>query len=114
MVVSEKFDEVFFGDDCIKLPTPFKRDREWFREFVILNQSKSKSFDEDCEESRKKIAEDDTGAYLMIRNIGFLFNGMGDFNCNKSIKLFDLWDKQQSEIKKKGLRLLTVVWMYMI
>ena len=54
MVVSEKFNEVFVGDECIKLPTPFKRDREWFRESVILNQRKSKSFDEDCEECRKK------------------------------------------------------------
>ena len=54
MVDSKKFDEVFVGDECIKLPTPFKRHREWFREFVILNQRESKSFDEDCEESRKK------------------------------------------------------------
>ena len=37
----------------------------------------------------------------MIRNIGLLFNGMGDFNCNKSLKLFKLWDKRQSEIKKR-------------
>ena len=28
------FQEVFVGDECIKLATPFKRDREWFREFV--------------------------------------------------------------------------------
>ena len=48
----------------------------------------------------------------MIRNIGFLFNGMGVFNCNKSLKLFDLWDEKKSDIKK-GLRLLIVVWMYM-
>ena len=37
----------------------------------------------------------------MIRNIGFLFNEMGDFNCNKDKKLFDLWDKQESVIKKR-------------
>ena len=37
----------------------------------------------------------------MIRNIGFLFFAMGDFNCNKSKKLFDLWDKQESVIKKR-------------
>ena len=37
MVNSENLQEVFVGDACIKLPTPFKRDREWFREFVILN-----------------------------------------------------------------------------
>ena len=93
MANSEKFDEVFVGDECIKLPTPFKREREWFREFVILNQ-KHKSFDEDYEDSRTKIAEDDTGAYLMIRNIGFLFGDMGDFSCSKE-KLFELWDKRE-------------------
>ena len=54
MVNSKKFDEVFVGDKCIKLLPNFKRDREWFREFVTLNQNKSKSFDEDYEESRKK------------------------------------------------------------
>ena len=83
MVDSKKIGEVFVGDECIKLPTPFKREIEWFRKFVILNQNKHKSFDEDYEECRRKIGEDDTGAYLMIRNIGYLFNGMGDFNCNK-------------------------------
>ena len=101
MVNSENLQEVSVGDECIKLTPNFKRDREWFRDFVTLNQNKSKSFDEDYEESRKKIAEDDTGAYLMIRNIGFLFNGMGDFNCNKDKELFDLWDKSESEIKKR-------------
>ena len=95
------FQEVFVGDECIKLPTPFKRDREWFREFVILNQNKSKSLDEDNKEFKNKIAEDDTGAYLMIRNIGYLFDGMGDFNCNKDKKLFELWDKEESKIKKR-------------
>ena len=95
------FQEVFVGDECIKLPTPFKRDREWFREFEILNQNKSKSLDEDNKEFKKKIAEDDTGAYLMIRNIGYLFDGMGDFNCNKDKKLFELWDKEESKIKKR-------------
>ena len=95
------FQEVFVGDECIKLPTPFKRDREWFREFEILNQNKSKSLDEDNKEFKNKIAEDDTGAYLMIRNIGYLFDGMGDFNCNKDKKLFELWDKEESKIKKR-------------
>ena len=113
MVNSEKFDEVFVGDECIKLPTPFKRDREWFREFMILNQRKSKTFDEDYEESIKKIAEDDTGAYLMIRNIGYLFNGMGDFNCNKKRNFLNFGIEKRLELKK-GLRLLTAVWMYMI
>ena len=68
---------------------------------MILNQNKHKTFDEDYREFRKKIAEDDTGAYLMIRNIGFLFNGMGDFNRNKSLKLFDLWDEKKLDIKKR-------------
>ena len=95
------FQEVFVGDECIKLPTPFKRDREWFREFVILNQNKSKSLEEDNKEFKRKIAEDDTGAYLMIRNIGYLFDGMGDFNCNEDKKLFELWDKEESKIKKR-------------
>ena len=95
------FQEVFVGDECIKLPTPFKRDREWFREFVILNQNKSKSLEEDNKEFKNKIAEDNTGAYLMIRNIGYLFDGMGDFNCNKDKKLFELWDKEESKIKKR-------------
>ena len=95
------FQEVFVGDECIKLPTPFKRDREWFREIVILNQNKSKSLDEDNKEFKNKIAEDDTGAYLMIRNIGYLFDGMGDFNCNKDKKLFELWDKEESKIEKR-------------
>ena len=37
----------------------------------------------------------------MIRNIGFLFFEMGDFNCNKDKKLFYLWDKQETVIKKR-------------
>ena len=109
MANSENLQEVFVGDECIKLPTPFKRDREWFREFVILNQRESKSFDEDCEEFRKKIAEDDSGAYLMIRNIGFLFFEMGDFSCNKDKKLFDLWDKKESVIKKRIIIIITLI-----
>ena len=95
------FQEVFVGDEFIKLPTPFKRGREWFREFVILNQNKSKSLDEDNKEFKNKIAEDNTGAYLMIRNIGYLFDGMGDFNCNEDKKRFELWDKEESKIKKR-------------
>ena len=54
MVNSENLQEVFIGEECLKLPTPFKRDREWFREFVTLNQNKQKSFDDDYEESKKK------------------------------------------------------------
>ena len=101
MVNSENLQEIYVGKECIKLPPNFKRDREWFRDFVTLNQNKSKSFDEDYEESRKKIAEDDTGAYLMIRNVGFLFGGMGDFNCNKDKKLFDMWDDREVVIKRR-------------
>ena len=37
----------------------------------------------------------------MIRNIGYLFHGMGDFNCNEDKKLFELWDKEESKIKKR-------------
>ena len=37
----------------------------------------------------------------MIRNIGYLFDGMGDFNCNKDKKRFELWDKEESKIKKR-------------
>ena len=48
-----------------------------------------------------EIVEDDTGAYLMIRNIGYLFSEMGDFRCNKDKKLFELWDKKESVIKKR-------------
>ena len=54
MANSENLQKVFVGDECLKLPTPFKRDREWFRDFVILNQNKHKTFDEDYEESKKK------------------------------------------------------------
>ena len=68
---------------------------------MILNQNKSKSLDEDNKEFKNKIAEDDTEACLMIRNIGYLFDGMGDFNCNKDKKLFELWDKEESKIKKR-------------
>ena len=75
--------------------------KSWFREFVILNQNKSKSLDEDNKEFKNKIAEDDTEAYLMIRNIDYLFDGMGDFNCNKDKKLFELWDKEESKTKKR-------------
>ena len=82
------FQEVFVGDDSIKLPTPFERNIEWLREFKILN----KIIDE---------YRDDTGAYLMIRNIGYLFNYMGDFSCNKDKKLFELWGLKESVIKKR-------------
>ena len=44
---------------------------------------------------------DDTGAYLMIRNIGYLFRDMGDFSCNKTKKLFQLWNLKESVIKKR-------------
>ena len=39
--------------------------------------------------------------YYMIRNIGYLFYGMGDFSCNKHEKLFDLWPKKENLIKKR-------------
>ena len=90
------FQEVFVEDESIKLPTPFKRDREWFKEFVVLNQDKTKSLSK-----YDKIAKDDTGAYLMIRNIGYLFGDMGDFRCNKEKEIFELWEKKETIIKKR-------------
>ena len=95
------FQEVFVEDECIKLPTPFKRDREWFRDFEILNQNKSKSFQEDCKDFKKKISEDDKGSYLMRRNIGHLFTYICDLACNKDIKLFELWNKKEFVTKKR-------------
>ena len=90
------FQEVFVGDECIKLPTPFKRDIEWFSEFKILNNLLDKDEDEDEDEYN-----DDSGKYLMIRNIGYLFYHMGDFSCNKDKKLFELWKEKESVIKKR-------------
>ena len=86
------FQEVFVGDECIKLPTPFKRDIEWFSEFKTLNNL----LDED--EDKDKVI---TGEYLMIRNIGFLFYHMGDFSCNKDKEIFELWNEKESVIKKR-------------
>ena len=83
------FQEVFVGDECIKLPTPFKRDIEWFSEFKTLNNL----LDED---------KNNTGAeYFMIKNIGYLFSAMGDFSCNKEKELFELWNEKESVIKKR-------------
>ena len=90
------FQEVFVGDECFKFPNPFKRDREWFRDFVVLNQKKSDSLEEDDEE-----VKNDNGEYKMIRNIGYLFDGMGDFNYNNEEDLFELWNKQETKIKKR-------------
>ena len=80
--------EVFVEEECIKLPTPFQRDLEWITEFKLLNNI----LDEDEDENEYK---DDTGAYLMIRNIGHLFYDMGDFSCNKDKKLFGLWKESK-------------------
>ena len=38
----------------LNFPLLFEREREWFTEFVILNQNKHKTFDEDYREFRKK------------------------------------------------------------
>ena len=88
------FQEVFVEDKYIKLPTPFKRDLEWITEFKLLNNI----LDEDEDENEYK---DDTGAYLMIRNIGYLFDSMGDFSCNKDKNFFVLWGLKESVIKKR-------------
>ena len=45
--------------------------------------------------------DDDTGAYLMLINIGYLFGDMGDFSCNKDKNLFELWGLKESVIKKR-------------
>ena len=95
------FQEVFVGDECFKFPNPLKRDREWFREFVVLNQNKSNAFDEDYEESINEMISNGTDAYLMIINIGYLFNGMGDFNLNNSKDFFELWEKNEAKIKRR-------------
>lgn len=107
------FQEVFVGDECFKFPNPLKRDREWFREFVVLNQNKSNAFDEDYEESINEMISNGTDAYLMIINIGYLFNGMGDFNLNNSKDFLNFGKKTRLKLKE-GLRLLINVWMYMI
>ena len=45
--------------------------------------------------------EDDTGAYLMIKNIGSLFYYMGDFSLNKDKSIFNLWPEKETQIKKR-------------
>ena len=90
------FQEVFVGDECIKLPTPFKRDIEWLSEFKNLNNLLDEDEDEDEDEYN-----DDTGAYSMIKNIAHLFYYMGDFSCNKDKKLFELWNEKESVIKER-------------
>ena len=87
------FQEVFVGDDSIKLPTPFKRDIKWFDEFKILNKL--------VDENKNDDNDDDTGAYLMLKNIGYLFCDMGDFSCNKDKNLFEPWGLKKSVIKKR-------------
>ena len=111
------FQEVFVGDDSIKLPTPFKRDIEWLSDFKILNKlidenekkgeavygnKNDDDYDDDNDDNDDNDDyDDDTGAYLMIRNIGYLFCDMGDFSCNKDKKLFELWGLKESVIKKR-------------
>ena len=90
------FQEVAFEDDIIKIPYNFKRDREWFKDFVFLNQDNNKSLSED-----DKIDKDDPGDYFMIKNIAFLFADMGYFDYNKDKKIDELWDKQETNIKKR-------------
>ena len=90
------FQEVFVEDKYIKLPTPFKRDLEWITEFKLLNNILDEDEDEDEDEYK-----DDTGAYLMIRNIGYLFGSLGDFRCKEGKNFFDLWRLKESVIKKR-------------
>ena len=105
------FQEVFVGDESIKLPTPFKRDIEWLDEFKILNKlidenenkliavNMNKNSDDDDDDDVDN--DDDTGSYLMIRNIGYLISDMGDFSCNKGKNFFELWGLKESVIKKR-------------
>ena len=90
--------EVFVEEECIKLPTPFKRDLEWITEFKLLNNILDEDENKYKDENEYK---DDTGAYLMIRNIGYLFGDMGDFSCNKTKNFFQLWNLKESVIKKR-------------
>ena len=59
-----------------------------------LNNIKYKVVDEDKYNC-------DIGQYLMIKNIGYLFYEMGEFNCNKDKKIFELWGQKESLIKKR-------------
>ena len=88
------FKEVFVGDECIDVPYPLKKDKEWLDYFMSLNNIKYKVVDEDKYNYN-------IGQYLMIRNIGYLFGYMGDFSCNKDKELFELWEKKESIIKKR-------------
>ena len=94
------FQEVFVGEECVKLPTPFIRGLNWINDFKLLNDIDECEYvygnkDEDDEK------KDDTGAYFMIRNIGYLFHDMGDFSCNKDKDFFEFWPLRETEIKKR-------------
>ena len=91
---NDEIQEVFIGDYCMFLPKPFKKDKEWLDYFMSLNNIKYKVVDEDKYNF-------DIGKYLMIINIGHLFADMGDFNCNKDKKIFELWGQKESLIKKR-------------
>ena len=83
MVNFKNFQDFFFGDVFLKLPTPFKRDREWFRDFVVLSQSKkSRTPLELDEEIRERIKKDDTGQYRMLKHICHIFTYMSTFKGN--------------------------------
>ena len=93
-VEDDEIQEVFIGDYCMFLPKPFKKDKEWLDYFMSLNNIEYKVVDEDKYNF-------DNGKYLMIKNIGYLFAAMGDFNCNKDKKIFELWGQKESLIKKR-------------
>ena len=90
------FQEVFVEEECVKLPIPFERNSEWMNDFKGLN-----NMDENGDKDEDDENKDDTGAYLMIRNIGHLFYYMGDFSCNKDKNFFELWNLKESVIKKR-------------
>ena len=87
--------EVFVEEECVKLPTPFKRDLEWITDFKLLNNIDEYEYENDVDN------DDDSGAYLMIKNIGYLFGDMGDFSCNKDKQIFELWPLKENDIKKR-------------
>ena len=91
---NDKIQDVFIGDYNMFIPKPFKKDKEWLDDFMKLNNIKYKVVDEDKYNYN-------IGQYLMIKNIGHLFYYMGDFSCNEDKKIFELWEKNESIIKKR-------------
>lgn len=45
--------------------------------------------------------ENEYGEDYMLRNIGYLFGDLGDFNCNEDMNFFELWNNRQERIKRR-------------